>query len=217
MNVGVSFTDVTVTVTVAVDCVVPSVIVYVNESVPLKFAFGVYVQVPVGAHEAVPNPGVVLLTIVSVGPSMSVSLPSTLSDTGLSSSVDIASLTAVGGSLTAEMLTLTVPMVACAPSETVYVKVSVPLKFGFGVYVQLVAVHATLPFVPFVLPTTVSVSHSGSVSFATGLTAPGVSSLVLIVSLNALGAPSVAVGRALNSEVSKSVARVAVAVTLDVR
>src|SRR3989442_8591017 len=93
----------------------------------------------------------------------------------------------VGASLTAVTVTVTVATfetaAGVAESFTVYVKLSVPLKFRFGVYFTVPsALIATVPFVPWVTLFTVSVSPtSGSVSLARTLMLTAVSSAVVAV------------------------------------
>src|SRR5437762_4294807 len=86
VKTGTSFTALIVIVTVAVfevfgsglPFVVPlSVTLYVNESMPFAFAFGVYVSAPFALRFAVPFVGFVNFVAVSVLPSASVSFVST--------------------------------------------------------------------------------------------------------------------------------------------
>ena len=83
----------------------------------------------------VPWAPLVLATIVSVSPSGSLSLALTASAVApaLSRTDRVASLTALGGSWTGVIVTLTVPIVVQPwPSAMVYVKVSAPLALAFG-------------------------------------------------------------------------------------
>ena len=76
--VGASLTGVTVIVTVAGPLTAPpSPAVYVNESVPLKFAAGAYVKEPFGSNVSVPWAGPEPGAAASASPLPSRSLPST--------------------------------------------------------------------------------------------------------------------------------------------
>ena len=87
----------------------PSVAWYVNESVPLKSPFGVYVNEPSALRASVPFATSLSSTAVSASPSTSESLVNTLSPVSVpSSSTEYASSTASGGSLTGLTLIVTV-------------------------------------------------------------------------------------------------------------
>src|SRR6516225_789688 len=134
---------VTLMVTVAVDeWPDPSVIVYVNESVPLKPALGVYMNLPLVAKSAagvmVPCAVVVDATDqVLVSPATAVSLDARFSVPVLAFSVaENVSAEAIG--LMAVTLMVTVAVDEWPdPSVIVYVNESVPLKPALGVYVNL--------------------------------------------------------------------------------
>jgi len=72
--------------------------------------------------------GLVVLVIISVSPSTSMSLSSTLMVTATSSTVFVASLTIIGGSLSGAIVIVTVATLEkTAPSITRYVNVSTPV------------------------------------------------------------------------------------------
>ena len=128
---GASFTGVTVRLKVAVfEVTSPSLTVKVNESLPLKSAFGVYVRlgaVPLSE----PCAGVPTLQ-VSASPSRSSAVSVTL--IAVSSSVVTFAGCATGASFSSLMTIETVAAfdVVC-PSLTVKVNESLPLKSVFGV------------------------------------------------------------------------------------
>ena len=126
-------TCVTVTVTVAAsESTVPSLATYVNVSVPLKLAFGVYVAV-LPVTDTVPFAP---LVAVNVRASPSMSAPESVTSTDWFSRVAAVASSAVGLSLTGVTVMLTVAAADVAtPSFAMNVNESAPLKLAFGVYV----------------------------------------------------------------------------------
>ena len=89
---------------------------------------------------AVPFAGAVQVKTASGSPSGSVSFASTGTDTALPAVVAAESSAASGGSLDGVTVTVTWAVShsdGTPPSQTVYVKLSVPLKFANGVYVTV--------------------------------------------------------------------------------
>ena len=126
---GASSTGVTVTVTVAVAVPpFPSEIVYVNVSVPKKFAAGVYVAV-VPVNVTAPFAPWVTPVTVSVSPASGAdeSFASTATVTGLSSSVVAASFAAVGSSFTGVTVIAITSASDSDPSVVTTVSVAAPL------------------------------------------------------------------------------------------
>ena len=144
-TIGASFTGVTVTVIVSFVHATPGVpasqIETTMMSVPLKFAFGVYVYVPSGLITIVPfvGPFKGVVFAVSAVPSGSESPAFVKSpDTGVSSGVLLISLSTIGASFTAFTVMLIVSFTHTAgkgrpASQIDTTTTSVPLKFGFGV------------------------------------------------------------------------------------
>ena len=114
-----------------------------NVSVPVAFAFGVYVQA-VALQVTVPSAPFVLPVIVSVLNSTSVSLLNTLIATGVSSVVVAVSFTATGGSLTGVTVienetgevVLTPPFAVPPLSCSVTLRFAMPFAFAAGVNVS---------------------------------------------------------------------------------
>ena len=126
---------------------------------------------------------------VSESSSGSISLSNTLPLIYLFSLTDARSLTAVGSSLTAPIVTEMVAMsVPPCPSDISYVRVSVLVKFSWGVYTTPPEAIVAEPSVPLLTSVMVSGSISGSVALSKTSMVIGVSSLVEIVSSIASGA-----------------------------
>ena len=109
-------------------------------SVPLKFAFGVYVYVPSGLITIVPFDGPLTGVVFAVRgvPSGSVSPAFVKSPVaGTSSFVTTISLSTIGASFTGFTVMLIVSLIQITPgvpaSQIDTTTTSVPLKFGFGV------------------------------------------------------------------------------------
>ena len=121
--------------------------------------------------------------------STSESLPSTLIVTDMSSSVVALSFTATGASFTAVTVTVTVAVSVSIPSLSVYLKLSVPLKFAAGVYCSWPdGKVVTVPFAGCVTLATLWLGPSTSVSLLRTEIVTGVSSVVDAVSSPATGA-----------------------------
>ena len=111
---------------------------------------------------------------------------------GVSSSVDTASLFPAGGSLTGKTVIVTVAETLFAlPSLTLNVKLSVPLKLVFGVYVISVSAPIRLPWVGPV--SIIYFKESPSESSPLSMTGIGLSSCAVICSLKAIGQSSTGV------------------------
>ncbi len=107
-----------------------------NDAAPAKPADGVNRIVP-AASVTVPDVGAPTAVTDNTSPSTSESLASTAATGRLSSvlaGVVAVSFTATGASLTGVTSTVTVASDWSPPSDTTYLKVSTPLKFGAGTY-----------------------------------------------------------------------------------
>ncbi len=178
----------TVTVTLALAFSAPSLMVYVNVSVPRNPASGVYVTVwpsVVTVPLVAPDASVT----VSASPSGSESFARTAISTAVPGLAEAESACARGASLTGVTVTVTVAeLVPPLPSLAVYVKLSVPLESGAGVYVTVVPSVAAVPLAGCVRPVTARSSPSGSESLTSTGISTAVSSGVVAASFCARGA-----------------------------
>ena len=185
---GASFTAVTVTVTRPLPLSGPSETVYSKLAVPLKFASGVKVTTP-AVTVAAPLTAFATAVTVSASPSASMSLAARFGKSaGVSSAVERESSTATGASLVEPTVTVTRPVSVRPPSETVYSKLAVPLKFAAGMKVTTPAATEAVPLTAPATAVTVSPSPSASVSLpARAERTTWVSSPVDAVSSTAIG------------------------------
>src|SRR6187397_1691811 len=169
--------------------------IYVIVSMPLKSGSGVYVYVPSGFITTLPfvAPPSTPTRVQVLPPSpLAVSFVEASPDTGVSSIVVFVSSTATGTSLTG-VIVMMISAVEQSPlvSHTIYVMVSMPLKFGSGVYVyDPSGFIVTVPFIaPPSTPTSVQVFPPSplGVSFVEASPITGVSSIVVFTSSTATG------------------------------